>query len=136
MTRSVECVKPRDSIQHARDVMEQRRVNQLPVIVNGHLEGIVTDRDLRDAYPSVFELSSEHPVKHPEADPDKIKVEEVMSGNVVSLGPKDTVEDAARLMLRERFGAVPIVEGKRLVGILARSDVLRAFVEVASRLGK
>jgi len=47
---------------------------------------------------------------------------------VLSLGPRDSMIAAATLMRRERVGAVPIVDGTRLVGILARSDVLDAFV--------
>ena len=54
MKREVHCIKPLDSIQHARDLMEEHRINQLPVVVNGRLVGIITDRNLRDAFPSVF----------------------------------------------------------------------------------
>src|SRR5262249_34689279 len=57
MKRPVLTVKPRDSIAHARAIMEEHRVNQLPVVVDDRLVGIVTDRDLRDAFPSVFETT-------------------------------------------------------------------------------
>ncbi len=124
MKHPVYTVKPLDSIRRARAVMEDHRVNQLPVVVNGRLVGIVTDRDLRDAFPSVFD--EPHPGKHP-GDPDTITVESVMTPNVLTLSPKDTVATAAALMRRERIGALPIVDGQRLVGILARSDVLEAF---------
>jgi acetoin utilization protein AcuB len=134
MTREVHCVKPLDSIQHARDLMEQHRINQLPVVVNGRLVGIVTDRNLRDAFPSVFDappLGKSH--KAPKGtDPTQIRVEMVMTPNVLTLGPKDDVVEAARLMRRERIGAIPIVEGHRMVGILARSDVLDAFVALTA----
>ncbi len=134
MTREVQCVKPLDSIQHARDLMEQHRINQLPVVVNSRLVGIVTDRNLRDAFPSVFDappLGKSH--KAPKGtDPKQIRVEMVMTPNVLTLGPKDDVIEAARVMRRERIGAIPIVEGHRVVGIIARSDVLDAFVALAA----
>lgn len=133
MTREVHCVKPLDSIQHARDLMEQHRINQLPVVVNSRLVGIVTDRNLRDAFPSVFDappLGKSH--KPTGTDPKQIRIEMVMTPNVLTLGPKDDVIEAARIMRRERIGAIPIVEGHRVVGILARSDVLDAFVAVAA----
>ena len=134
MTREVHSVKPLDSIQHARDLMEQHRINQLPVVVNGRLVGIITDRNLRDAFPSVFDappLGKSH--KAPKGtDPKQIRVEMVMTPNVLTLGPKDDVIEAARLMRRERIGAIPIIEGHRMVGILARSDVLDAFVALAA----
>ncbi len=135
MKREVRCIKPLDSIQHARDVMEEHRINQLPVVVNGRLVGIITDRNLRDAFPSVFDappLGKSRKVSK-ETDPKKISVEMVMTPNVLTLGPNDDVVEAARLMRRERIGAVPIVDGVRLVGILANSDVLDAFVALASR---
>jgi acetoin utilization protein AcuB len=133
MTREVHSVKPLDSIQHARDLMEQHRINQLPVVVNGRLVGIVTDRNLRDAFPSVFDappLGKSR--KTPKGtDPKEISVEMVMTPNVLTLRPQDDVIEAARLMRRERIGAIPVVDGHRIVGILARSDVLDAFVALA-----
>ena len=110
--------------------MEQHRVNQLPVLVDGRLVGIVTDRDLRDAYPSVFE-SSQHRSLHRSdgtAQLDHIPVEAVMTPHVVTLCPSDTLIEAARLMRRERIGAVPVVDGERVVGIITRSDLLDALV--------
>ncbi len=135
MKREVHSIKPLDTIQHARDLMEQHRINQLPVVVNGRLVGIVTDRNLRDAFPSVFESPPfGKTAKAPKgADPTKITVEMVMTPNVLTLGPKDEVVEAARVMRRERIGAIPIVEGGHVVGIIARTDVLDAFVALAAK---
>jgi acetoin utilization protein AcuB len=132
MTRQVEKVKPLDSILHARELMERRRINQLPVVFRGEVVGMITDRDLRDAFPSVF---ADRKTINTLPDPAKIPVEQVMSANVVSLTPDDTVEKAAQIMLSERFGAIPIVNGTKLVGILARTDVLRAFALLCEALG-
>jgi acetoin utilization protein AcuB len=131
MRHPVVTVKPRDSARHARETMERHRLNQLPVVTDGHLVGIVSDRDLRDAFPSVFE-SAEAAAQHRRAgtDPAMIPVEDVMTREVLTLPPNVFVADAARLMRRERIGAIPIVEGARLVGILTRSDVLDAFIDV------
>src|SRR5262249_4678455 len=110
MKHSVITVKPRDSACHAREVMEKHRINQLPVVVDDRLVGIVTDRDLRDAFPSVFE-SAESFVRRTRrsgADPATIPVEDVMTPTVVTLAPAASVADAARLLRRERIGAIPI----------------------------
>jgi acetoin utilization protein AcuB len=133
MTRRVHAVRPRDSIQHAREIMATHRLNQLPVLAEGHLVGIVTDRDLRDAFPSVFETTARvapHPAT-PHTDPKDIRVEEVMTANVLTVKPHDSLFDAARLMRRERIGALPVVDGERVIGIITRSDVLDAFVALA-----
>ncbi len=133
MTRKICVVKPLDTIEHAREIMESHRVNQLPVVVNGHVVGIITDRDVRDAFPSVFDETpvGSHRAKETHSDPKQIKVEMVMTPHVLTLGPKATVTEAARLMRSERIGAVPIVDGERLVGIVTRSDLLDALVTLA-----
>lgn len=126
-------VKPRDSAGHAREVMEKHRINQLPVVVDDRLVGLVTDRDLRDAFPSVFDSAEPlgRRTRRSGADPATIPVEDVMTPTVLTLAPATSVTDAALLMRRERIGAIPIVDGGRLVGILSRSDVLDAFVEMS-----
>lgn len=143
MSHPVHSVKPLDSIMHAREVMTRSRVNQLPVVRDGRLVGIITDRDLRDAFPSVFaqvelEMGSEpgegrRPRGRKELGPEpgQVAVELVMSQPAISLSPEDTVEQAASLMRRERIGAVPVTKGGKLVGILTRSDVLDAFLVLA-----
>jgi acetoin utilization protein AcuB len=125
-------VKPRDSIRHAREILERHRINQLPVVVDGRVVGIVTDRDLRDAFPSVLEAVAAHG-RTDAADPATILVEEVMTSNVLTLTPEATVEEGARLMRSERIGAIPIVAGGRLIGILTRSDVLDVLLGQAER---
>jgi len=134
MKHPVVTVKPHDSIRHAREIMEQQRINQLPVVVDGRLVGIVTDRDLRDAFPSIFERPGGNGPQAV-ADPKLIPVEDVMTANVLTLAPDGRVQDAARLMRKERIGAIPIVARERLVGILTRSDVLEAFLALAELTG-
>lgn len=126
MKHPVHSVKPLDSITHAREIMQEHRVNQLPVVSAGRLVGIVTDRDLRDAFPSVLG----DPMARPTPDPQKVNVASVMTENVLTLTPEDGMAAAASLMRRERIGALPIVDGTRVVGILARSDMLEALVSL------
>jgi acetoin utilization protein AcuB len=134
MKHPVQCVKPLDSIVHAREVMEAHRVNQLPVVVDRCVVGIITDRDLRAAFPSVFDSATFRRKAHVStSDPKLITVEMVMTPHVLTLGPHDSIVEAARLMRRERLGALPIVERDRLVGLITRSDVLDAFVELSER---
>jgi acetoin utilization protein AcuB len=126
----VHTVKPHDSVAHARALLADYRINQLPVVQDKNLVGIVTDRDLRDA-PEIFAISSQPigtdaPAVLP--NPDEIRVESVMTVSLVTLGPEDEVEQAARLMVQDRIGGIPIVEKDRLVAILTRTDVLQAFL--------
>jgi acetoin utilization protein AcuB len=129
--RTVVTVKPLDSVRHARELLERHRINQLPVLVDGRVVGIVTDRDLRDVFPSVLE-SRRRIRRHPELDPDRVPVRDVMTARVLTLRRDASVPEAAALLRRERIGAVPIVdEDDCLCGILTRSDLLGALIETA-----
>jgi acetoin utilization protein AcuB len=129
MTAKVHTVKPFDSVAHARTVIEERRINQLPVVKDGILVGIVTDRDLRDAVNAVVTSASAAKTIEPAPHaPEQIPVEAVMTHNVLTLAPHSSLVAAAELMRRQRIGSVPIVDGHELVGILTRSDILKAFV--------
>ena len=133
MQHPVYSVKPLDSIQHAREEMDRHRVNQLPVLVDGRLVGIITDRDLREAFPSVFDSSafSRRKANTGMTDPQAITVEMVMTANVTTVAPADSMADATRLMRRQRIAALPVVEGEGVVGIVTRSDVLDRFLAFA-----
>jgi len=133
MAKPVITVRARDSVAHARRLLEQHRINQLPVMTNRTLVGIVTDRDLRNASDSmaVSGRSAGAPLNQEDLIPENITVETVMSAKVMTLKPQDPVAKAANLMSRERIGGIPVIEGKSLVGIITRSDVLKAFITIA-----
>jgi CBS domain-containing protein len=65
--------------------------------------------------------------------PENITVETVMSAKAMKLKPQDTIEEAASLMRRERTGGIPVVDRKKLVGIITRSDVLKAFIALSGK---
>ncbi len=129
MSHPVHTVKPLDTAAHARELLEKYRINQLAVVLKNELVGIVTDRDLRDAFPSVFQLSERSRSNLP--DPQKMAVESIMSHRVLTVQVDDTVRDAAEIMRRERVGALPVLRDGRLVGILTRSDILDALISLA-----
>lgn len=133
MKHPVHTIRPLDSIEHARALLEEHRINQLPVVVKTNVVGIITDRDLRDAFPSVFEVPDfgAEGARKSGRDPKKVRVEEVMTRQVLTLAPDQLLRDAARMMRSERVGAVPVVENGHLVGIVTRSDILEAFAASA-----
>jgi acetoin utilization protein AcuB len=131
MKHPVHHVKPRDTVRHARALLERHRINQLPVVVDDRLVGIVTDRDLRDAFPAVPEVSAALG-----GDLGGRPVEDVMTRAVITVTPSDVLTEAAQRMRRERIGALPVVDNGRLVGILTRSDMLAAFIALAAGTGE
>ena len=135
MTKAVVAVKPRDSVVHARALLEKHRINQLPVLVDGRLVGIVTDRDLRDAFPQLLAIPGRPGSGKRFRELEGVNVEDVMTRNVACITPEDTVLEAVRILRRERIGALPVIAEGQLAGILSRSDVLDAYATIASRLG-
>ena len=84
MTETVLSVETFDSIAIARQLMAKHRVNQLPVLDNDHLVGIVTDRDIRDAYPTSMMINRG---KEIDDFAEKITVEEVMTHDLFIVRP-------------------------------------------------
>ena len=125
MTKSVLTVKPHDTLRHARELMAKYRINQLPVVVNDKLTGIVTDRDIRDAYPSSLRFLRG---KDLDEFADSYTVEEAMTYHVVAIPPQTSLREAAQRLRRQRFGALPVVDNGKLVGIITKSDLLDALL--------
>ena len=59
-----------------------------------------------------------------------VPVAEIMSTSVISVTPQDELMDVARLMLEEKVGSLPVVEGGRVVGIITETDMLRQICRV------
>jgi len=121
MSEGVLAVETFDSISIARQLMAKHRINQLPVLDNDVLVGIVTDRDLRDAYPTSMMI---HRGKEIDEFADTVTVEEVMSHDVFTVRPDTPLKKAVGLLRRHRIGSLPVVKDRNLVGIITRSDIL------------
>lgn len=115
MTPKLITVAPRDSLAKAKALMDSGNFRHLPVLEDGRLIGILSDRDMR--------LHSGYL--------DSTRVDAVMRSEPVTVTPTTTVEEAARLMLRLKISAVPVVDDGKPVGILSTSDILGAFLDVA-----
>jgi acetoin utilization protein AcuB len=121
MTETVLAVETFDSIAVARQLMAKHRVNQLPVLENDNLVGIVTDRDIRDAYPTSMMIDRTEAI---DRFAEKITVEEVMTHDVFIVRPETALATAVSLLRRHRIGSLPVMKDKKLIGIITRSDIL------------
>jgi acetoin utilization protein AcuB len=116
MTANPIVINPDDTLENAKAVMDDGRFRRLPVVEDGRLVGILTERDIRE---HMGYLGS-------------TRVNAAMRTALVTLTPYNTVEDAARLMLKHKIGGLPIVADGKLVGIVTTSDLLRAFLQVVA----
>lgn len=121
MSEGVLAVEVFDSIAVARQVMAKHRVNQLPVLDNDNLIGIVTDRDIRDAYPTSMMINRTEEI---DKFAEKITVEEAMTRDIFVVQPETPLDKAVSLLRKHRIGSLPVVKNKQLVGIITRSDIL------------
>jgi CBS domain-containing protein len=113
MTENPSSCAPGASVAEAAKVMAQEDVGSIPVVEDGRLVGVVTDRDL------VVRVLAEG------RDPEATTVGEVVSTDVVTVTPDAGLDDALRLLARHQVRRLPVVEGDRLVGIVAQADVAR-----------
>lgn len=128
MTKDPITVRPTDSVARVWEILESQRIDQVPVVVEGRVMGIVADRDIRDAFPPAARVRGGRALV---PDPSKMPVELIMTQQVLTVEPTDDLVYAALLMRRERIGSLLVVEGNRLVGILTRADVLSAWIHQA-----
>ncbi len=103
-----------DTLANAKAAMDEGRFRRLPVMEEGRLVGILTERDLRE-YTGYLGST---------------RVNAAMRTALITVTPYNTEEDAARLMLKHKIGGLPIVADGKLVGIVTTSDLLKAFLVV------
>jgi acetoin utilization protein AcuB len=114
MTKDPATITPEDLLIQAQLKMQKGGFRRLPVISDGQLVGIITDRDMR-AHAGYL---------------DRTAVKAAMSKQPITVTPVTTVEAAAQLLLKQKIGGLPVVENSRVVGIITTSDILQAFLDV------
>ncbi len=130
MTGALITARPDMPVLDARHLMVEKRIRHLLVTSdNGELLGIVTDRDIRLNLPSQATSLSVWEMNYLLT---RLTVGKVMTGSVITVGPERDARDAAQLLLDHRIGALPVLDGGRLIGIVTETDLLRAYVRSAN----
>jgi len=119
MSRPAFTVRQDADFQKALALMQEKKLRRLPVVDDdGQLVGIVVERDLLVA--AMRYLQS------------RVEVGDIMTRNVVTVGPDTGLAEVARTMLERKIGGLPVLEQGRLVGIITESDIFKCFVELQS----
>jgi CBS domain-containing membrane protein len=118
-------LKPEDTLDLANDVIALGRIRHIPVVDDGRLVGILTERDLIGAAASqIFGLKQ----KSKSALLKSVLIKEVMKKRVVTAAPDTPIKDVAHLMAEKKIGCVPVVSAGVVVGLVTTTDILR-YVE-------
>jgi len=121
MVKSVAFVKPTDTLRGASDLMEEFDFRHLPVLDNGKVVGILSDRDILR-----YSTQNGEFLEVPE-----MPVADAMSAIVLTCRPDDLISDIAQMMLTMKIDAIPITdENEELRGLITSSDLLRMLVNL------
>lgn len=129
MSKQPITVTPETSLMQATKMMKENKIRRLPVVdENGRLVGIVTDRDIKAASPSLATTLEVHELYYLLSE---LKIKSIMTKNPVSVLATDTVERAALLMTERRVGGLPVVDvSNRVVGVISDTDVFQVLIAI------
>lgn len=128
MRASVLTVGPKDPLHTAARIMHDRRVRHLPVATLGMLVGIISDRDVRRACGREI-IEDEQAEAQGRMYATAARVMDVMTHRVYTAEPTESLHEAARRMLAQNVGALPVCTGEQLVGIITHTDILRLIAK-------
>jgi len=126
MSHPVITVSPELPILEALDMMRREHIRRTPVVQDGKLLGIVSQKNLLNAAPSSATLLSfwEMPIMM-----SKVKIKDVMTVSVLTIRDDTPIEEAARIMADRQISGLPVMHGKTLVGIITETDLFKLFLE-------
>jgi acetoin utilization protein AcuB len=128
MSRHPIAVKPTTPVDAALKRMREEKVRRFPVVnEDGKLVGIVSDKDLLYAAPSPATSLSIYELHYLYS---RITVEQVMTQDVITVEEDDPLEEAARIMVDNKIGGLPVMRGGKLVGIITETDIFKTFMEM------
>ena len=119
-------IEPEEPLMRALEIIRLRGVRRLPVAVGGMLVGLITEGDIKRAEPSTLTDSQEEFASVMEGTP----ISRIMISKPVTTTADTPLMEAAEIMLNTKYGALPVVAGGRVVGILTDNDLTRALVDL------
>lgn len=128
MSSPVITASPDLPIMEALNLMRSKGIRRMPVVdAQGKLIGIVSDKDLLNAGPSAATSLSVWEINYLVG---KIKVESVMTRAVLTVNGDTPIEEAARIMVDNKIGGLPVMEGDEIIGVITESDLFKVLLEL------
>ena len=127
MSRPVISVSPDAPINEVLVMFRKEHIRRAPVIKNGKLVGIISERDLLNASPSSATTLSVWELNYLIS---KVTVKDVMSKKVISIDTDTPIEEAARIMADKKIGGLPVTSAGKVVGMITETDLFKIFLEL------
>ncbi len=127
MSYPVITVSPDVPINEALSTMRKEHIRRMPVLVDGKLVGVISDKDLLNASPSPATSLSVWEMNYLLS---KIKVEDVMTKKVLTVTEDTPIEEGARIMADNKIGGLPVMRDSEVVGIITETDLFKIFLEL------
>lgn len=127
MTKKVITVAPDSSVSDAVKLMKEKKIKHIPVVRDGRLKGIISDRDIREFSPSKATSLDVYELHYLLAT---TRVKDLMKTKIFTIAPGSPVEDAAMIMYDNSIGSLPVIENNNVVGIISDRDIFRVLVDI------
>ncbi|MYL50386.1 CBS domain-containing protein [Halobacillus litoralis] len=124
MKEKVITLSPEETIEKALKLLHEHHIRHIPIInEENEVIGIVSDRDVRDASPSIFDKETDHEeLKNP--------IRSIMTSPVTTVHPLDFVEEVASIFYEQEIACVPVTRDEKLVGIITEKDMLYTLIQL------
>jgi len=124
MKHDIVTLKPGNTIEDAIELLHKHKIRHIPIINDSRkIVGIVSDRDIRDASPSIL-FNNEH------SNYLETQLINIMTKNVITGSPLDFVEEAAAIFYEYKIGCLPVERDGKLIGIVTETDLLHTLVQL------
>ena len=128
MSKQVITIDANDSMNNAIHLLKKHNIKMLPVMKQGKLVGIVTDRDLKSASASEATSLEIHELLYLIS---KIKIKEIMTKNPITVPLDYTIEETAEILLKHKISGVPVIDHfGAIVGTITQNDIFRTIISL------
>ncbi|MCA0986382.1 acetoin utilization AcuB family protein [Guptibacillus algicola] len=122
MNRNVFSLNESQTIADAIKLMREKNIRHLPIVNNdGELVGIVSDRDVKEASPSILDANPNREVL-------ESSLSSIMKKDVITAHPLDFVEEISNVFYEHRISCIPIIDNRKVIGIVTETDMLHTLI--------
>lgn len=127
MTKKVFTISIDDFLTDAVTLMKDKGIRHVPIVKNGVLKGIISDRDIKEYTPSKATALDIYELHYLLAT---TKIKDIVTTKVYTTTPDTPIEEAAMTMLDQKIGCLPVLKDAELVGIISDKDIFHALVDI------